>query len=51
MRKINLFMTLQWIIFIPLILPLAIISGAFDGIKKTYEQIAVDIFNEKEYLS
>ena len=48
MKKINFFKTIQWIIFLPLILPLGIITGAFEGIKKTFEQASLDIFEKRE---
>ncbi len=43
-------MFLQWVIFMPLLLPLAIVSGAFDGIKRVFEQANSDII-EKEVIS
>lgn len=43
-------MFLQWVVFMPLLLPLAIISGAFDGIKRVFEQASADII-EKEIIS
>lgn len=48
MKKINFFMTIQWIIFMPLILPLGIIAGVFEGIKKTFEQASSDIFEKRK---
>jgi len=50
MKKLNVFMTVQWLIFMPLILPLAIITGVFEGIKKTFEQASSDIFVKEELL-
>ena len=50
MRKFNSSMFLQWIVFMPLLLPLAIVSGAFDGIKRVFEQATSDII-EKEVIS
>ncbi|HEY1055635.1 MULTISPECIES: hypothetical protein [Emticicia] len=50
MRKFNSSMFLQWIVFMPLLLPLAIVSGAFDGIKRVFEQATSDII-EKEIIS
>ena len=47
MRKLNSFMILQWIVFLPLLLPLSIVSGALDGMKKVLIQARTDIF-EKE---
>jgi len=43
-------MFLQWVIFMPLLLPLAIVSGAFDGVKRVFEQATSDII-EKEVIS
>jgi hypothetical protein len=51
MKKVNFFMTVQWIIFMPLILPLGVITGAFEGIKKTFEQASSDIFEKQEIVS
>lgn len=48
MKKVNVFMIVQWLIFMPLILPLGIITGAFEGIKKTFDQAASDILNRDE---
>ncbi len=50
MRKFNSSMFLQWVVFMPLLLPLAIVSGAFDGIKRVFEQATSDII-EKEIIS
>lgn len=41
-------MTVQWLVFLPLILPLGIISGALEGAKRTFQQAAEDIFSVKE---
>jgi hypothetical protein len=51
MKKINFFMTVQWVIFMPLILPLGIITGAFEGVKKTFEQASSDILEKQEIVS
>lgn len=45
--KINIFMLVQWILFLPLTLPVAILAGAWDGIKKSFTQAQHDIL-EKE---
>jgi len=50
MRKFNSSMFIQWMVFMPLLLPLAIVSGAFDGVKKVLEQASSDII-EKEVIS
>lgn len=44
-------MTVQWIIFMPLILPLGIITGAFEGVKKTFDQASSDILDKEEIIS
>jgi hypothetical protein len=33
MKKLNQYMIIQWLVFLPLILPLSIVSGAVNGIK------------------
>lgn len=43
MKRINSSMFMQWIIFIPLLLPLAIVSGAFEGVKRVFDQASADI--------
>jgi hypothetical protein len=50
MKKINVFMIIQWLIFMPLILPLGIITGAFEGVKKIFNQAASDILEDKEVI-
>ncbi len=40
-------MIVQWLIFMPLILPLGIITGAFEGVKKIFYQAADDIFDKE----
>lgn len=48
MKKVNVFMIVQWLVFMPLILPLGIITGAFEGIKKTFDRAAADIMERNE---
>jgi hypothetical protein len=43
-RNYNLVMVVQWLIFMPLLLPMGLIAGAFEGVKKTFEQAKADIF-------
>lgn len=47
MKKFNQFMILQWLIFLPLILPLSIVSGILQGVKHSisdlFEQISNDV--------
>jgi hypothetical protein len=49
MKKLNSTMVLQWVLFLPLLLPLGIVSGAIDGAKKILHQAKEDIF-EKEVI-
>lgn len=46
-KKINLAMLIQWVIFMPIILPLCIIFGALHGavslVKKMIDRMATDI--------
>ena len=44
MKKLNLFMVFQWCVFAPIILPICLITGAYQGLKKTLNQAAIDIF-------
>jgi hypothetical protein len=49
MKKINHFMFFQWLVFLPLILPLSILSGAAQGIRNAlivlFEQLQADTFS------
>jgi hypothetical protein len=47
-RNVNMLMMLQWLVFMPLLLPMGIIAGAMEGIKKTFNLASSDIFAEKE---
>ena len=40
-RNFNFTMALQWLLFLPIILPLCIIFGAFQGIVNMLEKMAV----------
>jgi hypothetical protein len=54
-RKFNHYMLIQWILFAPLIIPLGIIFGAFEGIRHTmrmiYEQVKTDVSKDIEELN
>ncbi|MFN4147263.1 MAG: hypothetical protein ACK4GN_15670 [Runella sp.] len=39
MKKPNLYLAIQWLIFLPIILPLCIVFGALQGIINTVEQM------------
>ncbi len=39
MKKPNLYMVFQWVIFMPIILPLCLLFGALQGIANSAEQI------------
>ena len=45
--NVNLLMVVRWLIFMPVLIPMAIIAGAVEGIKMTFEQANADIFNEE----
>jgi hypothetical protein len=38
-KKINHYMLIQWLLFAPLIIPLGILFGAFEGIRHTLGMI------------
>jgi hypothetical protein len=50
MRRLNSYMVVQWIIFIPLILPLGIVAGAIEGVKRIFDQVAADIYEQREIV-
>ena len=41
--KINKELLIKWFLYIPIILPIAIITGIIDGLKKTIKQAQKDI--------
>ena len=49
--KPNFFMIVQWIVFAPIIIPISIVTGAFEGLKKILYQAAADIFQTEEISS
>lgn len=44
MKKPNLHLAFQWLIFLPIILPLCIVFGALQGVANTVEQMAHQIW-------
>ena len=46
-RNLNLLMMVQWLVFMPILLPMGIIAGAFEGMKRTLEQASSDIFDNE----
>jgi hypothetical protein len=48
MKKLNLFMLIQWLVFSPIILPISIILGAIEGIKMAYTRAETDILEIPE---
>jgi hypothetical protein len=44
MKKPNLFMAFQWLIFLPIILPICLIFGALQGIASSAEQVVQRIW-------
>lgn len=49
-RNVNLLMVVQWLLFMPLLLPMGMIAGAIDGVKKTLDRANADIFDEEMTL-
>lgn len=46
MRKPNFYMAFQWLMFLPVILPLCIIFGALRGMFNTVEQMAHQMWKD-----
>lgn len=44
-------MAVQWVIFSPIILPISLITGAYNGLKATFNQATMDIFHSEEVSS
>ena len=55
MRNVRLYMIFQWVFFLPIILPLCLIYGAFRGaiqmVERVMEQIMTDIMPQHEVRS
>jgi Na+-translocating ferredoxin:NAD+ oxidoreductase RnfE subunit len=47
-KKFNHAMALQWLVFIPIILPLCIVYGAAEGIANTVEKMAHRMWQDME---
>ena len=47
-RYINFYRLFQWILFIPITIPLAIFVGVIEGIKKVYIQAKEDILQKEK---
>lgn len=47
-HNINFYRLFQWIMFVPLTLPLAIFIGIIEGVKKVYLQAKEDILQKEE---
>jgi hypothetical protein len=45
MKKVNQFMLLQWLVFLPLILPLSIASGILQGVKQAVSSLILQIWS------
>lgn len=50
MRNINLNRAVYWIVFSPVIIPLSMLLGAFEGVQKTLEQAQFDLHQVDEPL-
>lgn len=46
MKKPNLYLAFQWLIFLPIILPLCIVFGALQGVVNTVEQMAQQMWSD-----
>jgi len=46
MKKSNLHMVFQWLLFLPVILPLCIVFGALQGMFNTVEQMAQQMWSD-----
>ncbi|TAE40507.1 MAG: hypothetical protein EAZ70_04405 [Runella slithyformis] len=46
MRKPNFYMVFQWLMFLPVILPLCIIFGALQGMFNTVGQMAYQMWED-----
>lgn len=46
MKKPNLHLVFQWLIFLPVILPLCVIFGAIQGVVNTVEQMAQQMWTD-----
>lgn len=51
MKKVNVYMVVQWVIFSPIIIPISLITGAYNGLKATFSQAISDIFHSEEISS
>ncbi|HEV7380016.1 MAG TPA: hypothetical protein VGN64_09500 [Dyadobacter sp.] len=47
-KKFNATMALQWLIFLPVILPLCIVFGAFQGVAAMVEKMAHRMWTDLE---
>ncbi|MCF0049740.1 hypothetical protein MUK70_23280 [Dyadobacter chenwenxiniae] len=47
-KRFNFTMALQWLIFLPIILPLCIIFGAIEGVVKMVEKMAQRMWIDME---
>lgn len=47
-RYINFYRLFQWIMFVPITVPLAILVGMYEGIKKVFLQAKEDILQKEE---
>jgi len=46
MRKVKLYMILQWVFFFPVILPLCVIFGAIQGAVQMTERVVNQIWSD-----
>lgn len=41
-------MLIQWLVFVPLILPISVVIGALEGVKMTFQRAATDVVEDVE---
>jgi hypothetical protein len=46
MKRSNIYLAIQWLIFLPIILPLCVLFGALQGIVQSVEQVFNQIWND-----
>ncbi|UBM57510.1 hypothetical protein LAG90_11845 [Marinilongibacter aquaticus] len=44
-KSVNFLMMVQWLIFMPILFPMAAIAGAVEGIIRTFDQAKADILD------
>ena len=50
MKKLNFHLAFQWLVFMPVILPLCVIFGALQGIANALESIVQQVWNDVQSI-